>query len=84
MDRSNGDFERRAQSVVQLIISAMLVWIGFTVVDMGKSVVRLEERSAQTTQAITDLKVTAAALSASNAATAAAVAAAANVNAARK
>ena len=85
--RTTGSFERRIQSVVQLIISALLVWVGFTVVDMGKSIIRLEERGLQTTTAISEMKVsnaelkvqvTAAALAASNAATAAALVATAS------
>jgi len=81
----NGIFERRAQSVVQVIITLILSWIGFSVVDLGKSVVALQVQTAATALIITEMKadgvvlrtqVSTAALAANTAATAATTAAA--------
>ena len=44
--KRNGDFERRAQSVVQIIITGLVAWVGFNVVDMGKSIVSLQVQAA--------------------------------------
>jgi hypothetical protein len=73
MSMQNGDFERRAQSVVQVIISLLVAWVGISVVDMGKSIARLEERGVTTNAALSDMR--AASLAATQAATAAALAA---------
>jgi hypothetical protein len=37
-------FERHAQTVVQGVILVLVVWVGFSMVDMRERVVRLEER----------------------------------------
>jgi cell division protein FtsB len=82
---NNGDFERRAQSVVQVIITLLVGWIGFSLVDMGKSIVVLQVQGAQASAMIVEMKAdvasvkvqaSTAALAANTAATAATTAAA--------
>lgn len=81
----NGDFERRAQSVVQVIITGLVAWVGFAIVDMGKSIAVLQVQGVQAAIVATDMKAdiasvkvqaSTAALAANTAATAATTAAA--------
>lgn len=83
--KSNGDFERRIQSVVQLIISALMLWVGYSIVGIGNSVTRLEEkvaaqaskmdeRAVQTAKDIAEIKATATAVATTATSTAAALA----------
>lgn len=76
--------ERRMQSVIQAIILALVVWVGYSVVDLGKKAERQDVKAEQTTTDIASLKTelrdlrmqtTSAALAASNAANSAALAA---------
>lgn len=78
------NFEQRAQTVIQLLIVALVGWGGLSLIDLGKSVTKLEAittlTSAQTAKDIADLRtgleaVRTQALSASTAATAATTAA---------
>lgn len=88
----SGKFEQRVQSVIQIVIVALLIGIGTALLDLVKSNARQEVTNAQTAKDISDLKtemavlrlqVTNAALAAANAATAVAVAAAATAAAAQ-
>jgi hypothetical protein len=81
----NGDFERRAQTIVQVIITLLVGWVGFSVVDLGKSVVALQVQGVTNAQSMADMKAdvasvkvqaSTAALAANTAATAATTAAA--------
>lgn len=87
------DFERRIQSIVQAIILAILLWVGYSVVDLGKVATKLEVKSEQNTADMAAVKselstmrnqIASAAISASNAASASASAAAAALAASRK
>lgn len=82
---NNGEFERRAQSIVQVVITLLVGWIGFSIVDMGKSVAVLQVQgiavaasNAEMKADLASVKVQAstAALAAGTAATAATTAAA--------
>lgn len=86
-DREN--FERRAQTVIQLIITGLLVWFGITTVNTSTAVARLEERISyaaaaqlemkQTIQAL-QIQVTNSAIASATAANSAAIAAAIQKN----
>lgn len=78
------DFERRLQSIAQAVMLALMLGIGYALIDLTKSSSRQEVTNAQTSKDISELKNelgvlraqgTNAALAASNAATAAALAA---------
>jgi hypothetical protein len=81
---SAANSEQRVQTIIQLIITALVGWGGITLVDLGKSVNTLQATTtlttAQTTKDIADLKngleaVRTQALNATTAATAATTAA---------
>jgi hypothetical protein len=90
------NFEQRAQTVIQLLIVALVGWGGLSLIDLGKSVTKLEAittlTTAQTMKDIADLKIgleavrsqavtaTTAATAATTAATTAAAVAATAVN----
>jgi cell division protein FtsB len=56
----SGTFQKYVQAVVQVVITALLLWIGITTLntsrDIGTLSVKLEERSTQTSKDISDLK----------------------------
>ena len=73
-------FERHAQTVLQVVIAALLVWVGGEIVTLGKGVTRLEAQTVQTSKEISEMKaeivvlrgqITTAALAAATAAAAA-------------
>ena len=84
--------ERRIQNIVQAVIIALLLWVGYSMIDLVKSVTRLEVRNEQTSIDINGLKtelvtlrsqfanVTLAATTAATAATAASAVAATAVS----
>jgi Na+/H+-dicarboxylate symporter len=73
-------FETRAQSVIQAILLAILLGVGYTVIGLRDSAVRQEFQNIQFSKELSDLrmeiKVVAASLVAAQAATATAAAAA--------
>jgi hypothetical protein len=77
---TNRPFEKHAVSIVAAVILAVMLWVGSTTIKLSESVVKLEERSAGSTQSMVEVRqevaalktqVTVAALAAANAATAA-------------
>jgi hypothetical protein len=78
------NFEQRAQTIIQVVISGVLVWVGSSLIDFGKSLATLSATTTltniQTAKDISDLKlqleaVRTQAMNATTAATAASTAA---------
>lgn len=83
---SKEHFEQRLQSIAQAVILGLLMWSGYTSVEMGKDVAKLAVKSEQSARDVLELKQEVvslrtqtinAAMAAANAATAAATTAAA-------
>ncbi len=76
------EFNKHAQTVIQIIIATLLIWVGYSTVSLRESVIRLETRHEQSLREIADLRQDVYAvrnqlIAAATAATAAATAAAA-------
>lgn len=52
---SNGMFERRIQSIIQIVITAMVMWVGYTVLGVRDSAIRQEVQNVQTAKDIATL-----------------------------
>lgn len=55
-------FERHIQTVIQVIITALLLWVGNAVLNVRDSAIRLEEKYAQTRSDVIEIKAELAAL----------------------
>ena len=55
-------FERHVQTVIQVLITALLLWVGSSVLSVRDSAIRLEEKYAQTRSDVGDIKTELAAL----------------------
>ena len=55
-------FERHIQTIVQVIITALVLWVGNTVTNVRDSTIRLEEKYSQTRSDVVEIKAELAAL----------------------
>jgi len=55
-------FERHIQTVIQVIITALLLWVGNAVLNVRDSAIRLEEKYSQTRSDVIEIKAELAAL----------------------
>jgi ribosomal protein L29 len=55
-------FERHIQTVIQVVITALLLWIGSAVLNVRDSSIRLEEKYTQTRSDVVEIKAELAAL----------------------
>jgi len=55
-------FEAHAQTVIQVVITAILLWVGNAVLNVRDSTIRLEASSAQSRDDVKDIKAELAAL----------------------
>ena len=53
----NETFERRAQSVVQAVILALMLWVGYSVIGLREGQIALNVQSQQTMRENADLRV---------------------------
>lgn len=58
----NNGFEKHAQTAIQLVLVAITMWVGSSVITLRDSSIRAEEKGTQLRESLTDLKAEVAAL----------------------
>lgn len=61
MSVTNG-FERHAQTGIQVILVAVTIWVGSSIIALRDATIRMEEKSVQHREALNELKLEIAAL----------------------
>lgn len=61
-NRMHNGFEKHAQTAIQLVLVAITMWVGSSVITLRDSSIRLEEKGTQMRESLTDLKAEVAAL----------------------
>jgi hypothetical protein len=50
-------FEQRLQSIAQAVMLAIVIWVGYSISDMGKSIAKLEVRADQSAREAAEVKI---------------------------
>lgn len=49
-------FEKHAQTAIQVILVGITLWVGSAIITLRDAAIRLEEKTAQTRESLTDVK----------------------------